>query len=155
MNIRIPLSYLCDLFGQLQLISLVFVKCVLLVSSFIFFLKGERSWTPTEYIRFFFTHKCFIFSPYFLFIPYGFRFRLNILKSIVKSQQMGVKMLTSWFSPVLESNFFLSTIIMAFTNVTYMLNTIQKKVRLHNIKKINCILYLASFVNKFTHFLKP
>lgn len=64
-------------------------------------------------------------------------------------------MLTSWFSPVLESNFFLSTIIMAFTNVTYMLNTIQKKVRLHNIKKINCILYLASFVNKFTHFLKP
>lgn len=68
---------------------------------------------------------------------------------------MGVKMLTSWFSPVLESNFFLSTIIMAFTNVTYMLNTIQKKVRLHNIKKINCILYLASFVNKLTHFLKP
>lgn len=66
---------------------------------------------------------------------------------------MGVKMLTSWFSPVLESNFFLSTIIMAFTNVTYMLNTIQKKVRLHNIKKINCILYLASFVNKLTHFL--
>lgn len=68
---------------------------------------------------------------------------------------MGVKMLTSWFSTVLESNFFLSTIIMAFTNVTYMLNTIQKKVRLHNIKKINCILYLASFVNKLTHFLKP
>lgn len=68
---------------------------------------------------------------------------------------MGVKMLTSWFSPVLESIFFLSTIIMAFTNVTYMLNTIQKKVRLHNIKKINCILYLASFVNKLTHFLKP
>lgn len=155
MNIRIPLSYLCDLFGQLQLILLVFVKCVLLVSSFIFFLKRGKVMDAYGIHSIFFTHKCFIFSPYFLFIPYGFRFRLNILKSIVKSQQMGVKMLTSWFSPVLESNFFLSTIIMAFTNVTYMLNTIQKKVRLHNIKKINCILYLASFVNKLTHFLKP
>lgn len=51
--------------------------------------------------------------------------------------------------------FFFYTIILAYTNVTYMLNTIQKKVRLHNNEKINCSLYLAPFVNKLTHFLKP
>lgn len=51
--------------------------------------------------------------------------------------------------------FFFYTIILAYTNVTYMLNTIQKKVRLHNNEKINCSLYLAPFVNKLTHFFKP
>lgn len=48
--------------------------------------------------------------------------------------------------------FFFYTIILAYTNVTYMLNTIQKKVQLHNNEKINCSLYLAPFVNKLTHF---
>lgn len=72
MNIRIPLSYLSDLFGQLQLISLVFVKCVLLVSSFIFFLKGERSWTPTEYIRFFLPTNVLYFPHIFYLFPMDF-----------------------------------------------------------------------------------
>lgn len=85
MNIRIPLSYLFDLFGQLQLISLVFVKCVLLVSSFIFFLKGERSWTPTEYIRFFFYPQMFyifpIFFIYSLWISFPFKYiKINYKK---------------------------------------------------------------------------
>lgn len=85
MNIRIPLSYLCDLFGQLQLISLVFVKCVLLVSSFIFFLKRGKVMDAYGIHSIFFYPQMFYISPYFLFIPYGFRFRLNILKSIIKS----------------------------------------------------------------------
>lgn len=85
MNIRIPLSYLCDLFGQLQLISLVFVKCVLLVSSFIFFLKRGKVMDAYGIHSIFFYPQMFYIFPIFLFIPYGFRFRLNILKSIVKS----------------------------------------------------------------------
>lgn len=52
---------------------------------FYFFLKRGKVMDAYGIHSIFFTHKCFIFPHYFLFIPYGFRFRLNILKSIVKS----------------------------------------------------------------------
>lgn len=52
MNIRIPLSYLCDLFGQLQLISLVFCEmCFTCIKFYFYFLKGEgqgRLWNTFE-----------------------------------------------------------------------------------------------------------
>lgn len=50
MNIRIPLSYLSDLFGQLQLISLVFCEMCFICISF-YFKKGDghgRLWNTFE-----------------------------------------------------------------------------------------------------------
>lgn len=73
MNIRIPLSYLCDLFGQLQLISLVFVKCVLLVSSFIFFLKkGKGHGRLRNTFDFFLPTNVLYFPHIFYLFPMDF-----------------------------------------------------------------------------------
>lgn len=85
MNIRIPLSYLCDLFGQLQLISLVFVKCVLLVSSFIFFLKRGKVMDAYGIHSIFFYPQMFyifpIFFIYSLWISFPFKYiKINYKK---------------------------------------------------------------------------
>lgn len=60
MNIRIPLSYLCDLFGQLQLISLVFCEMCFICIKF-YLKKGGRSWTLMEYIRGFFFNPLIVY----------------------------------------------------------------------------------------------
>lgn len=85
MNIRIPLSYLCDLFGQLQLISLVFVKCVLLVSSFIFFFKRGKVMDAYGIHSIFFYPQMFyifpIFFIYSLWISFPFKYiKINYKK---------------------------------------------------------------------------
>lgn len=99
MNIRIPLSYLSDLFGQLQLISLVFCEMCFICISF-YLKKGEghgRLWNTFEV---FFNPLIFYIFPIFFIYSLWISFPFKYIKSIVKSWQKG---------GMLESNCFFST----------------------------------------------
>lgn len=91
MNIRIPLSYLCDLFGQLQLISLVFVKCVLLVSSFIFFFKKGKGHGRLRNTFDFFYPQMFYISPLFFIYSLWISFPFKYIKINCKKLANGGK----------------------------------------------------------------